>query len=323
MLRQQRNLGMVFRALCSVFLILGMSSTYAAEEGALTLRNQGIVHDALYDICFDNDNGMAVGVAGTVLESSDGGLNWASTNVGSPVALLGLDCHGQRPIAVGQAGALYIKQASGWEAVESGTVERLFSVSANQQGLAVAVGGFGAVLKSEDGGQSWNPIIIDWEAVLNDFLEPHVYDVKVAESGAITIAGEFELVMRSVDGGETWDVLNKADSSLSSMYWIDDATAFAVGQDGRVLRTADGGVTWDALDSGTNENLLDVWADADGTVVVTGIRTLLKSTDNGATFTSIKAGDVSIKWYQSVSASGGAARKVMMVGHSGRVVQVN
>ena len=316
---------MVFRVLCSILLLLGISSAHGAEaeEGLLTERYRGIAHDALYDVCFDQENGMAVGVAGTVLETADAGITWTSTAMALPAALLGVDCLGQRPIVVGQGGIIYTKLGGAWQQVESGTQERLMSVSANRQGLAVAVGGFGALLKSVDGGQTWASLSVDWEAVLNDFLEPHLYDVHVTEAGIIILTGEFELIMRSADGGETWETLNKSDSSLFAMYWIDDATGFAVGQNGKVLRTADAGLSWESLDVDTDQNLLDVWADADGSVVVSGIRTLLKSADKGLSWLSVREGDVSVQWYQAVAASGGAERNVVMVGHSGRVVQVN
>lgn len=323
-LEQKRNLGMIVRALFSALLLISVSTGYAADSSQLTVRNQGIVHDALYDVCFDQNKGMAVGVAGTVLESVDAGITWTSTAMAIPAALLGADCLGQRPIIVGQGGVIFVKQGDAWQQVDSGTSERLLSVSANRQGLAVIVGGFGALLKSIDGGQTWAPISVDWEAVLNDFLEPHLYDVHVSEAGVITIVGEFELVMRSVDGGETWETLNKAESSLFSLYWLDDSAGFAAGQNGQVLRTIDGGVTWEGLNTGTDQNLLDVWADGDGSVVVSGIRTLLKSDDSGQSWVSVEEGDVPVQWYQAVAAStDDSGRNVVMVGHSGRVVQVH
>lgn len=314
---------MAVRTWVLAFLISSVSVAYASESGQLTVRNQGIPHDALYDVCFQQEQGMAVGVAGAILESSDGGVTWTSNALSEPVALLGADCHGQSSIIVGQGGAIFVRNDDSWQKVESGTSERLLSVSANSQGLAVIVGGFGTLLKSEDGGQNWAPIVVDWEAVLNDFLEPHLYDVHVSEAGVINIVGEFELIMRSADGGLTWETLNKADSSLFSLFWQDDNTAYVVGQNGQVLRSSDSGVTWEKLNSGTDQNLLSVWAGRDGAVVISGIRTLLRSTDGGQSFTSIEEGDVPVSWYQAVSASqGSSGRNVLMVGHSGRVVQI-
>ena len=315
---QHASISTVFFALFAV-----SGSAFSEGQATLTDRHQGIAHDALFDVCFDGEKGLAVGVAGTVLESVDGGKTWIPKPMAVPAGLLGITCEGQKPIVVGQSGVIFVQQGESWKPVKSGTDLRLLSVSANQQGLAVAVGGFGALLKSTDSGETWSPITVDWEALLNDFIEPHVYDVDVSGSGVITLVAEFELVLRSVDGGETWETLNKGDASLNALHLRDEATGFAVGQDGKVLRTQDGGVSWESLEVDTDENLLDVWSGDDGTVVVSGIRTLLKSKDDGETWLSIEEGDVPIKWYQALGASEGPERNVVMVGHSGRVVQIH
>ena len=310
--------------LCAGFSLEAFAEN--AEDGILTLLHQGIPHDALYDVCFDGDTGFAVGLAGTVLTTTDAGLTWLPGTSITDKALLGVSCSGKAPIAVGQSGTIQIRSDSGeWQAVSSGSDLRLLSVDANEQGLAVAVGGFGAVLRSSDAGATWEQITFDWEAILNDFLEPHIYDVAVFEDNSILLVGEFELVIRSADGGDTWEVVNKADASLSGIYFTDRETGYAAGQDGTVLKTVDGGLTWQDLDTPTNENLLDVWSSG-ADVLVTGIRTLLRSSDAGATWESITEGDISVKWYQSVKGTpveNGASNNIVMVGHSGRIVQIN
>lgn len=297
-----------------------------AENGVLNLVYQGIPHDALYDVCFDKNTGMAVGVAGNVLATEDAGKSWQPTQSATEFALLGVSCTGKTAIAVGQLGHIQVRDDKGiWQKVESGTDQRLLSVSANHSGLAVAAGGFGAVLRSKDGGTSWQPLTFDWEAILDDFLEPHIYDVAVFDDGSIMLTGEFELIMFSPDQGETWRVLNKADSSLFALHFRDREHGFAVGQDGKVLKSVDGGASWQVIEVPTRENLLDVWSSGAGDVFVTGIRTLLRSRDDGATWQSITEGDISVKWYQAVSgaADEGSVNQVVIVGHSGRVLQVN
>ncbi|RLA43798.1 MAG: hypothetical protein DRR06_11210 [Gammaproteobacteria bacterium] len=310
-------------------LSMGLSSYSFAEDvegGSLVVVHQGIPHDALYDVCFDGDRGLAVGIAGTVLSSSDAGLTWQPQPPLASSALLGVSCDGKTSIAVGQSGYIQTKSASGdWQTVSSGSDQRILSVSANDQGLAVAVGGFGTVLRSRDAGATWQPISFDWEAILEDFLEPHIYDVAVFNDDTILLVGEFELVLLSTDGGDTWEVVNKADSSLAAIYFSDRQNGYAVGQDGKVLKTVDGGLTWQILDVPTRENLLDIWASGTGDVLITGIRTLLRSSDAGASWEAITEGDVSVKWYQAVKGTpvaGEASYNIVMVGHSGRIVQI-
>lgn len=298
----------------------------AVDEGIIEVVHQGIVHDALYDVCFDGTSGLAVGVAGEVLSSSDAGLKWTPEKPSTNNALLGVACKGKTAIVVGQTGYIQVKAKGGeWQVVDSGTDQRLLSVSANEHGLAVAVGGFGTVLRSTDSGMTWEPLSFDWEEILNDFLEPHIYDVSVSAEGVITLVGEFELVLRSVDAGDTWEVINKSDSSLFAVHFRDSQFGYAAGQTGKLLKSVDGGVSWQVVAVPTQEILLDVWSSSRGEVLVTGIRALLRSRDDGVTWQEITEGDISVKWYQAVSGTqvgNGTARNVVMVGHSGRVVRI-
>lgn len=308
--------------LAAVVAGLLVAAAAVAGEAKFDIRYQGIAHDALYDVCFHQNAGLAVGVAGTMFETDDGGKDW-HPGPGTAItqsALLGVDCNAKWPIAVGQSGTILIRRDGKWQQVKSGTDARLLSVAVNDAGLAFAVGGFGTVLKSADGGQSWQPVTFDWQEILGDVLEPHMYGVDVSETGVVTIAGEFELIIRSSDGGATWEILHKGDSSLFALELNADGSGYAVGQEGKILRTADGGKTWDKLSAGTQANLLDVLTDRDGTVHITGIRALLSSSDGGKSWTSVDAGDVSSRWYQALAMSSDGG--VFMVGHSGRIVQI-
>ena len=307
------------RALTSaVTVLLFAANVAAAEQEMFAERYQGIVHDALYDICFDDSVGFAVGVAGTLLRTEDQGISWQPQKALGTEAILGLDCASPNVLAVGQGGLILRKDGESWSKVESGTEARLLNVSANPSGLAVAVGGFGTVLRSRDGGSSWEPLTFDWEALLNDFVEPHIYDAQVSGDGTITIVGEFGLVLHSADGGESWNMTHRGEASLFALA-LDGSVGYAVGQTGIVLRTDDGAQTWRELVSGTEENLLDVLVDGDGIVHVAGIRTLRQSGDGGNTWVARQPGDVSSRWYQSLGLSKAG---VFMVGHSGRIVQI-
>ncbi len=310
-------------ALCTGCLTAGAQASGPAANGMLDVVHQGIVHDALYDVCLDGQSGLAVGLAGTVLTTDDAGLTWQDGSAGVVNALLGVSCGTNASLVVGQTGVIMRKSGDGdWINIDSGTDQRLLSVSANESGLAVVVGGFGTVLKSTDGGLTWAPLSFDWEAILNDFYEPHVYDVNVSAEGIITLVGEFDLVLRSADQGETWATVNKGDTSLFAVDFRDANNGFAVGQNGKVVKTLDGGLTWAVMPVPTQENLLDVWSSGNQ-VLVTGIRTLLRSRDDGLNWETITEGDVTVQWYQALkgTASGGKDN-VVMVGHSGRIINI-
>jgi photosystem II stability/assembly factor-like uncharacterized protein len=321
-----RSKQMVIGLACFVGISFAALANSSGDEGVLNQVYRGIPHDALFDVCFDGDRGVAVGVAGSVLNSEDAGMTWAPEQPVTSYSLLGVSCRGKSTIVVGQSGHIQVQTNGGdWQTVSSGTDNRLLSASANSEGLAVIVGGFGAVLRSTDAGVTWQQLTIDWEAILNDFLEPHIYDVTVFEDGTILLVGEFELVMVSTDGGDTWQVNNKADSELAGVHFRDRQNGYAVGQNGKVLKTTDGGQSWQNIEVPTRENLLDIWSSTDGEVITTGIRSLARSRDDGQTWEAITEDDVSIKWYQAVkgtSVGDGSSNNVVMVGHSGRIVQI-
>lgn len=317
--------------------LLAASAFAGAEQGeAFVVVEKGIVHDALYDICFSSSDGLAVGYDGLLLESSNAGQNWekVSSELLTSVTLLGAYCDDSKRIVVGQEGHMFMKTESSWKAVDSGSEQRLLAVDMNRQGLAVVVGGFGTVLRSRDSGESWETLEFDWEAVLGDFLEPHLYDVVVDEAGVITLIGEFELILRSADGGDTWQTIHKGESTLFSLFLLDSGVGFAVGQKQKILKTVDGGATWESVGptaTADAPNLLSVWSSTQGEVVITGMRAMLRSSDSGLSWRAAEMGDVAINWYQALAATlsseetdqGGMDwEQVYMVGHSGRIVRL-
>jgi len=286
----------------------------------------GTTHDALYGMCLEGQHGIAVGGFGLTMESNDGGKSWQAMPAFSDRALLDVSCgHGTRLI-VGQEGSIYRLEDGGYQAVESGTDARLLGVDSNSEGLAFAVGGFGTVLRSTDSGRTWEPVAFDWEAILNDFVEPHLYDVEISDQGVVTIVGEFELVLRSLDGGDTWEATHKGEASLFAVDLRPDGNGYAVGQDGRVISTVDSGASWSELETPVESILLDVWSDDSGDVLVSGIRTFLRSSDAGKTWEVVEGGDLNVGWYQRlvVPDNGGMpAGLAVLAGHQGDIIQLN
>lgn len=299
----------------------------ATNGGAIETIVAGTAHQALFAVAFAGEQGLAVGAFGQLLATSDGGRRWQKQ--AKPVttrALLGVAMAGERAIAVGQGGTVLVRGAGGqWSAVASGTEERLFAVDIDVQGTAVAVGGFGKILLSHDGGTSWTSIAPSWMdgGYTEHGLEPHLYAVDLAPDGAITCAGEFGLILRSVDAGQSWAVLARGTDSLFSLELRDDGIGYAVGQGGTILRSADRGATWTEVASNSESNLLGVASSADGRVVVTAMRDMLVS-DDGLAWRRVPGGDFGLAWYAGVATRGsGASAAALVVGHSGRIVRID
>jgi photosystem II stability/assembly factor-like uncharacterized protein len=315
---------MLRRSVCFALLAggLGLPPGVAAEPVQVF---SGTAHDALYGLCLDGQQGIAVGSSGFVIESADGGQSWTPGQNFTESALLDVSCGVGSTLIVAQQGGIFRSENGAFKAVDSGTDARLLGVDSNSHGLAVAVGSFGTILRSTDDGVSWKSLPLDWEAILNDFVEPHLYAVDVSPTGVITIVGEFELVIRSTDGGETWETAHKAEASLFGLTLNADGSGFAVGQNGRIIKTEDGGISWSQLPSPAVGILLNVWSGPDGEVLVSGIRNLLRSSDGGLSWKVLEGGDLNTGWYQGLVVTSGASSSgaaALLAGHHGNVLQV-
>lgn len=321
--------------LIGILLALPLATIAAADAGEeLRLVRSGFPHDSLFGLAFEGARGIAVGDHGVLLVTDDGGSSWVvDETVGVSAALLGVALIGERALVVGQEGLVLTRQGDGhWTRRESGTTERLLNVAMASDGLAVAVGGFGMLLRSRDHGQSWEWLQPNWEDYLADSgYEPHLFDVEILPDGRILLAGEFGLVLLSRDRGETWEQVNSSDESLFGMAVLPDGSGVAVGQNGYVIRTEDGGERWTKISVPSEANLLDAWLSGNGTMVVTGIRAMLTSTNGGHSWTVSSSTEVVRNWYSALASSDGLAsaegalegKRLYMAGMLGMIQEIN
>lgn len=292
-----------------------------AAETPVELLVSGTAHQALFAMDFDGDRGIAVGAAGEIQTTTDGGKTWTASSVPTELTLLAVHADSTRTIAVGQTGIAFLQSAGGkWEKVDSGTTKRLFGVSSNDGGLAAAVGEFGAILLSRDGGRSWHTLTLDWAPFETEGgAEPHLYGVDVSADGAISIVGEFGLVIRSVDGGRSWSRQNRGTASLFAIQIRDDGVGFAVGQDGYAVKTTDRGLKWTCVDLGSKAILNGVSSTADGKVAISGMREMVVSSDDGVSWQKVSSTEIATIWYVGVASRDSG---VLAAGQAGRIVRV-
>ena len=315
-----------------ILLSMTVSSTWA-EESIEVLR-KGIPHDSLYDIDINGEMGYAVGNAGLLLLSSDAGATWTEAPRLTDQAFLCVKSKGDRTLIAGQKGTIMSKTGDGeWETIDTPFETRIMKLDFNSAGLIVAVGEFGLIHRSKDGGASWDDVVLDWSQYNDEGYEPHLYDVVVKDNNHVVVVGEFGLILWSEDGGDNFVARHQGDESVFAIYLDAEGTgtSFAVGQDNLVLRSQDGGSTWQSLDVGGEEsNLLGVWS-GQNEVVIIGIRTLLRSSDDGDSWSRSEDVQVVRTWYQGVTtgvsevaAGNGFLRSqaVYTVGQEARIARV-
>ncbi len=311
----------------AVLLLTGSASVSAgiANGSAPVVAFKGVPHDFLYGLSIEGDRGIAVGDHGLILTTTNG-TRWTRVeNSLTDIALLSVVRKSGKCIATGQQGVIIRSDGcSNWESVKPVTDARLLAVDTNSNGIAYAVGGFGAVIKSSDWGKSWQPVVIDWKSMLGNDAEPHLYEVHVADDGEVTIAGEFELILRSKDGGTHWAVLHQGTRSLFGLKMLDNGEAYAVGQEGLILKSIDHGNSWNRLESGTQSILTGIWAQPDGKAVATGIYTILYSDNGGKSWQMDRSKQALSGWYQAVAGveTTPGQSSVLAVGSGGAILSI-
>lgn len=315
---------MLARLFC---LVCGLAlSTVCMADSAFDVQTSamGTPHSATFSLTEYGSDLVGVGAGGQVFVKRDGKEAWGTIQLpGEQRALLDVAKVGESLVAVGQEGLIYTsKDAKDWSSVESGSQARLFGISGNDQGLAVAVGAFGAVLRSTDGGRSWDPVPMDWMALLNEPYEPHIYDVHVDASGRTTIVGEFGMVAQSPDGAGDWSLLRKDEASLFAIaYSATGNDIYAVGQAGELIHSSNSGDSWQRIETGTESILLNVSVDAEGNALVSGLRDCLWYSRADRRLQEVDSPVLSEKWYSAATVTND--ERFYLAGQAGHIVSLS
>ncbi len=116
----------------------------------------------------------------------------------------------------------------------------LFAVSAVDSSLVLASGYWGAIYRSEDGGESWTKSETGVKSLL--------YDISMADATSGWAVGQLGLMLRTEDGGKTWTRQSTPKDEQGvhffSVQAVDAQRAIAVGEWGTIITTKDGGKTW-------------------------------------------------------------------------------
>ena len=155
-------------------------------------------------------------------------------------------------------------------------------------------GGYGTIIHTRDGGQTWVR-----QGTASEIPNVPLNGVWAIDPNDVWVVGGnqggYGVILRSVDGGQTWTRQGSPaqipDVGLSWISAVDNNTAWAVGSQGVILHTGDGGNTWTRQTGGTVPNILfqgvyavdarTAWACGD---VSAGHGTLLRTTDGGNTW---------------------------------------
>lgn len=217
----------------------------------------------------DDQQGWAVGHGGVVLVSRDGGQSWQKQLDGNRINELQLADVQQRLATAEQQLAQLeslVEQDPSREAEleeaqyqleelqmalddaelaqeEGPGIPLLDLWFANQQ-QGFVVGAYGLILRTEDGGQSWQP----WQRYLDNPDRNHYNAITALDENTLILAGEAGLLLRSEDGGQSW---LRLDPPYEGSYFglvAAEQQVYLLGLRGNAFSSDDQGDSWQALE---------------------------------------------------------------------------
>lgn len=261
----------------------------AAQDEPEPARMAPLAPQALLLDLWEGPRGtIAVGERGILLLDTGEGPAQRPGPVSS--MLCGVTGDGTRAWAVGHDAVVLASEDGGesWE-LRYRDVDRrspLFDVMFRPDGTLFASGAYGLLLRSDDGGDSFEELFVDEE-------EPHLYQLAARGDSTLYLAGEFGKIFRSDDHGESWRPLpSPYGGSWFGLALPADGALLVYGLRGNCWRSEDDGLSWAQVETGTEAALLADATGADGTLWLSGLSgTLLRSDDGGRSFVAVPRGD--------------------------------
>lgn len=171
--------------------------------------------------------------------------------------------------------------------------DALFSLEMTGE-WGVAIGNYGLMLETNDGGLTWNVL----PKLTNSAL------LGIARAGDHTvIVGQKGLLVSKTGDGEWLLGDSGLGARLLNVGMNEDGLAVTVGEFGMVGRSSDFGQTWEATtidwteynDEGYEPHLYEAVVSSDGSVMIAGeFGLILRSEDGGSSWTKVAEGDESV-----------------------------
>ncbi|AXL70898.1 YCF48-related protein [Pseudomonas aeruginosa] len=255
---------------------------------------------------FDTRIGWVAGHGGVILGTRDGGQTWTRLFDGN-AANAQILAAAQRRLKKVQDRAQGMDEAAdslqdeleqAEEALADAEAGSRFGPSRPLFGLwfkdvrqGFAVGSFGQLFRTDDGGTTWRYI--------GDRLDNpegfHYNAIAHTPSGKLAVVGEGGAVHISADGGDSWQRRETGyNGQLYGLLAFHDARGDEIllvyGFGGRVFVSRDGGASWAEGNSGVKTNIVAGFVAADGSLrLIDAGGQLLRSDDEGVRFVSVIA----------------------------------
>lgn len=281
-LMAERSLLTAIQTVDGHLVMVGESGRVLLRSVSGELRQASVPVDLLLTaLSFpDPKNGWAVGHDGVILHSIDGGESWSKQLDGRAISQLMLsdvEAEVARLEVASTAQPEDDRLATALEnahfafddvkaGIEHGPSRPLMDVWFRDSNNGWAVGAYGVVLRTVDGGQNWTYV-----PGLDNPDRLHFNSVLGLADGSLLIAGEGGRLYRSHDNGLHWQNAQVlTDASLYKLLSLSDGRVLAMGFGGTLLVSDDQGNSWQALSPPVKVGLYGGTQLRDGQVLLAG-----------------------------------------------------
>jgi photosystem II stability/assembly factor-like uncharacterized protein len=291
--------------------VLSDGAVYKTTDGGLhwnqKLKTASLTY--LQAFSFLNEyTAIAVGSSGSgkIFRTTDGGENWADITLQSPAWLYAACFVDAQNCWAAGLRASNITISSGWTGTSisidnpvytlwnstNGGVDwtqknlnysgRIYGIDFINKNVGWAVGEQGLILRTQDGGTSWNMI----KTVHN------LYAVHFINGTSGFAVGDNGTMLMSSNEGNTWKLLSGSGTrnSLYSVIFFDKNIGLAVGSGGTIMHTTTGGELWSdyyiSLNSSSTSWTSICFPDTStGYLLGNGFNNILKTSNSGKSWT--------------------------------------
>lgn len=233
----------------------------------------------LFDIvAISNQSFVAVGANATIMETTNGGLDWdiSYKSAGKNITLRAVHHRNSVTYTVGDSGTIIKKNLGGKPTLQiSSTDKKLTDVFFVTENFGCAVGDSGTLLRTTNGGTLWSLISID-----KSFSPKKIFFPSISTG---YIVGNDGKILKTSNGGTAWDTIPSVTrNDLASVYFVSDSIGWVIGNL-VFLKTTNGGKDW------VNQFRLTLGTDVQFTSLTKGYVTttnglLYKTTNGGGTW---------------------------------------
>jgi len=260
-------------------------------------RASGTLHNLTGVSCASISTCIAVGDAGTILSSGDGGRSWHRQTPGTDDQLVGVSCSSSSGcVAIGYAttgpanDVVILTTGNGgasWQIQHLGDYSVQSAVSCAPDGLCLTVGS-ATILARNTPGAPWHnqtPGTTEPLEGISCSTSRQCVAVGVPLKEGNGVNDTAVLLLNTTDGGNSWHSQPAGTTqSLSGVSCAIGGRCIVVGVGGTILRSGNGGATWAAQASGTGKDLWAVNCTSSRRCVAIGKGIILSTVDGGVSW---------------------------------------